>query len=144
MEDVTMLNTAIPQDTLRESMPAAFRVAIRTLAAWGFTHHEMAATLGLESRTLYRYKRQGLPARAISPDLIERTSYVLGIEKALEILLAGEPEQEEHDIRRWINSPSDAPLFAGHPPKGRLTTGRAADLFQVRQYLDGWRGGDFA
>jgi len=139
-----MLNTAIPLDTLRSSMPAAFRVAIRTLAAWGFTHDEMATALGLEPRTLYRYKRQGLSARAISPDLIERTSYVLGIEKALEILLAGEPEQEEHDIRRWVNSPSDAPLFAGHAPKARLTTGRAADLFQVRQYLDGWRGGDFA
>ncbi len=138
-----MLNTAIPQQTLRESMPAAFSVALRTLAAWGFTHDDMAATLGLEPRTLYRYKRR-LPPRAISPDLIERTSYVLGIEKALEILLAGEPEQEAHDIRQWVNSPSDAPLFGGHPPKARLTTGRAADLFQVRHYLDGWRGGDFA
>ena len=139
-----MLNQAIPESAVIEAMPKAFRVAVRTLSTWGFTHEESARALGLESRTLYRYKRSGLSPRSISPDLVERVSYILGIEKALEILLGGEPEQEERDIQRWINSPSRAPLFGGSPPKRRLASGLVADLFQTREYLDGWRGGDFA
>lgn len=138
-----MLNAAIPDQNIRDAMPMAFRGALRILESWGLSHDESAAVLGLEPRTLYRHKRGGLPARSVAADLIERTSYVLGIEKALEILLAGQAAQEAEDIHHWINNPSDAALFAGKPPRALITTGRVADLFRVRQYLDGWRGGDF-
>ena len=139
-----VLNAAVPENTIREAMPDAFRVALRILESWGLGHAEMAKVLGLESRTLSRYKSKGLPERSIASDLVERTSYILGIEKALEILLGGEPGDEAAAIRRWIDRPSSAPLFADRPPRERITSGRVADLFQVRQYLDGWRGGDFA
>lgn len=136
-----MLNTAVPENRIHTAMPAAFGVATRILEAWGFSRQEMAAVLGLERRTFYRYLGDGLPARSVSRDLVERVSYILGIEKALEILLGGDDEADS--IRQWIDSPSDAPLFAGQAPRQRLLGGRVADLFRVRQYLDGWRGGDF-
>ncbi|MCP1726849.1 transcriptional regulator with XRE-family HTH domain [Natronospira proteinivora] len=125
--------------SIGRAMPNAFQVAVRALKSWGFSNAEIARVLGLAPRSLSRYLSDGLSARAISPDLIERVSYVLGVEKALEILLGNEAA-----IRRWMNSPSYGPPFGGDTPKARLLGGLVADLYVTRRYLDGLRGGDFA
>ena len=63
-------------------------------------------------------------------------SYVLGIYKALQILL---PDAEAADA--WVRKPNAAPLFGGKPALHRMLSGNVADLYVVRQYLDAWRGG---
>jgi hypothetical protein len=63
-------------------------------------------------------------------------SYVLGIYKALQILL---PQQAAADA--WVRRPNAAPLFGGRPALDRMLSGNVADLYVVRQYLDAQRGG---
>ena len=69
-------------------------------------------------------------------DALERISYLLGIFKALHILL---PDEEAADA--WVRKPNTAPLFAGTSALERMMSGQVSDLYVVRQYLDAQRGG---
>ncbi|MXW47997.1 MAG: DUF2384 domain-containing protein, partial [Gammaproteobacteria bacterium] len=69
-------------------------------------------------------------------DTLERISYILGIYKYLQILL---PDQKLAD--EWVKRPNSAPLFDGRSALDLMMSGRVADLFIVRQYLDAERGG---
>jgi hypothetical protein len=68
-------------------------------------------------------------------DTLERLSYLLGIYKALQLLL---PEAQAAD--EWIRRPNEAPLFGGRSALERMLSGNVADLYLVRQYLDAQRG----
>ena len=125
-------------EEVNQAMPTAFRVAVRTLDAWGFSAGEMARVLGFSTAQFHRYRATGLPEESVNEDLTTRVSLVLGIERALEILLA-----EESDIRNWMNRPSNAPIFDGVTPKSIMLNGELGDLWGVRSYLDGWLSGDF-
>ncbi len=126
-------------EELIEAMPTAFRVATRTLDAWGFSPDEMPPVFGLSPSQFEGFRATGLGEESVSEELTIRVSLILGIERALEMLLA-----EEADIRDWINRPSNAPVFQGYPPKSIFLTGRLDDLREIRTYLDGWLQGDFA
>lgn len=113
----------------------AFRTFFRIAEGWGLTVEEQMTLLGLTSRsTLYKW-RHDPPAR-LTPDLLERLSYLFGIYKDLQVLL---PEPEAAD--GWVRRPNDAPLFGGRSALDRMLSGRVADLYVVRQYLDAERGG---
>ena len=84
--------------------------------------------------TYFLWKRTG--AGQLSRDTLERVSYVLGIYKALQILL---PQAEAADT--WVRKPNAAPLFDGRSALDRMLSGNVADLYVVRQYLDAQRGG---
>ena len=92
--------------------------------------------LGLSNeKTLYNWKNQ--PEKAnLTRDLLERSSYILGIYKSLQILL---PDPEI--ANQWLSIPNDNPLFNGATPMDRLLAGQVADLAVVRQFLDAQRGG---
>ena len=78
-----------------------------------------------------------MPPPARGPgDTLERISYLLGIFKALHVLLP-----DEYAADGWIKKPNAAPLFAGKRALDRMLSGRVSDLFVVRQYLDAQRGG---
>lgn len=81
------------------------------------------------------YKWKSGKVGAVSQDLLERVSYVLGIYKALQILL---PRAEQAD--GWVKRPNDAPLFHGRPALDLMMTSMGG-LYLVRQYLDAQRGG---
>lgn len=121
---------------IARALPDAFNVANRILSAWGFSQNEKARVFDLSLRTLSRYQKEGVKGIP-SQDFAERVSLVLGIEKGLEIL------GDADSAIRWVNGPSYAPLFGGKAPKVLITSGYTSDLFRVRAYLDGWRGGDF-
>ncbi|MES2217148.1 MAG: antitoxin Xre-like helix-turn-helix domain-containing protein [Pseudomonadota bacterium] len=100
---------------------------------WGLTSEQERILLGASRTTFYRWKqyRDGtLPA-----DTIERISYVLGIYKALRILLPNEAA-----ANAWISKPNMAILFNGHSALEKLMQGRVIDLADVRRYLDAERG----
>lgn len=115
--------------------PAALRTFFRIAEAWGLSAEEQRAVLGVPASSTY-YKWKKSPPPKLSPDTLERLSYVFGIYKALQILI---PEPGLAD--RWVRSPNGHPIFGGAAPLQRLTTGRMADLYLVRRHLDGERGG---
>ncbi|MAK43119.1 MAG: hypothetical protein CMN80_03060 [Spongiibacter sp.] len=102
---------------------------------WGLTGSEKMTLLGLvNERTLYNWI--GQPGKAsLTPDAIERISYILGIFKALEILL---PDPDIAD--RWLSTPNDNSFFNGTAPKERMLAGMVVDLAAVRSFLDNPRG----
>jgi len=115
--------------------PAALRTVFRIAERWGLTADQQMALLGMTSASTY-YKWKKEPPRKLSPDLLERISYLFGIFKALQILL---PERALAD--GWLHRPNTNPLFGGRPPLERMLSGHVADLYLVRQYLDAERGG---
>ena len=112
-------------------MRAFFRIA----DAWKLSADEARCLLGDPPRSTYfLWKRAG--DGQLSRDTLERVSYVLGIYKALQILL---PRQEAAD--GWVRKPNTASLFGNQPALERMLSGNVADLYVVRQYLDAQRGG---
>jgi len=114
---------------------AGIRAFFNIAKAWKLGTAEQMAILGLRSRTTLGAWRKG-EIGALSPDTLERLSYVFGIYKALQMLL---PSNEAADA--WIRKPNSGPLFGGRSALDRLRAGKVADLFLVRQYLDAQRGG---
>ncbi len=113
----------------------ALRTFFRVCDAWKLNATEARRILGDPPRsTFFVWKRSG--DGQLSRDMLERVSYVLGIYKALQILL---PQPEAADA--WIRKPNAAPLFGGASALERMLSGNVADLYVVRQYLDAQRGG---
>jgi len=113
----------------------ALRTFFRIAELWGLSADEQMTLLGVTARsTFFKWKKD---ADAVLPkDTLERISYVLGIYKALQILL---PDEKAADA--WVKCTNTAPLFGGRSALDRMLSGQVADLFVVRQYLDAQRGG---
>ena len=121
----------------RQAMAAAgLRTFFNIASQWGLSAEEQMVLLGSPGRSTF-FKWKANPAAA-GPrrDTLERVSYVLGIYKALQILL---PEPATADA--WVRKPNDAPLFGGKSALDRMLAGNVGDLMVVRQYLDAQRGG---
>lgn len=119
-------------ETARALLPAIFSI----FKQWQLTGNEQMTLLGLSNeKTFYNWKKNPEKAK-LTRDLLERTSYILGIYKSLEILL---PDSKLAD--KWLNTPNDNPLFNGMRPKDRTLGGQVTDLATVRDFLDRERGG---
>lgn len=113
---------------------AGLRAFARIADLWHLSVPEQLTLLGLVSRSTY-FKWRKDPQPKLPRDTLERLSYLLGIYKALQVLL---PEARAAD--EWIRRPNDAPLFGGKSALERMLSGNVADLYIVRQYLDAQRG----
>lgn len=118
------------QGRSRDALRWFFRIA----ALWQLRPSEQMAMLGIAQSTLYKWRTD--PPAALSRDVVERLSYVVGIYKALQILF---PDERAADA--WVKKPNAAPFFGGKSALDRMMSGRIADLYLVRQYLDAQRGG---
>src|SRR5688500_5552290 len=103
-------------------------------AAWGLSAEEERTLLGSPPRSTF-FKWKSERAARLSADTIERISYIMGIYKALRILL---PTPEA--AHAWVKKPNAAHGFAGKPALERMLAGRVIDLADVRRYLDAERG----
>jgi hypothetical protein len=111
---------------------AAKRAFFRIMQAWDVGDAEARVLLGAPSRsTFYNYKRGG--GGTLSADTLERISYVLGIYKALKLLLPN-PQQADG----WMKKPNTA--FGGRSALDHTLGGKVVDLATVRAYLDAVRG----
>ncbi len=116
----------------RSLLPAIFNI----FKEWKLKGAQQMILLGLSNeKTLYNWKNQPEKAK-LTRDLLERTSYILGIYKSLQILL---PDRTL--ANRWLSTPNDNPLFNGTAPLNRLLAGQVVDLATVRNFLDAERGG---
>lgn len=122
-------------DTVADLAPVALRTFFRIIDAWGLTATDARLLLGTPPSSTY-YKWRSGDVKHVPRDLLERVSYILGIYKALQILLPLPSAADE-----WITRPNDAPLFAGRSALDVMRSGNVADLYLVRQYLDAQRGG---
>lgn len=122
----------------------ALRTFFRIADLWGLSVDEQMTLLGITARsTFFKWKKDANTFKwkkdantALPRDTLERISYILGVYKALQILL---PDEKAAD--GWIRRPNAAPLFGGRSALDRMLSGQVADLFVVRQYLDAQRGG---
>ena len=121
----------IPSPSKRNSV--ALKAFFGITHKWKLSTEQERILLGISKATFYRWK-QHLDG-SLTPDTLERISYVLGIYKALRILLAN-----ENVANQWIHKPNNAPLFGGKPALEKLMQGRVIDLADVRRYLDAERG----
>ena len=113
----------------------AMRTFFRIADAWGLTTEEQLKLLGEPSRaTFFNWKKSHNVD--LYRDTLERISYIVGIYKALQILL---PDPVAADT--WVRKPNQAPMFGGKSALQQMLSGNVMDLFLVRQYLDGQRGG---
>jgi Protein of unknown function (DUF2384) len=118
---------------------AGIRAFTRIATLWGLSIEEQLALLGEPARsTFFAWRKH--PERAVLPrDTLERISNLLGIYKALQILL---PDPAAAD--GWVRKPNSAPMFAGRSALERMLAGNVSDLNAVRRYLDSARGGGWS
>lgn len=115
---------------------AGLRAFFNIARDWDLSIDEQIVLLGSPGRsTFFKWKAAPESAR-LSRDTLERLSLLLGIYKALQILL---PEPAGADA--WVKRPNSAPPFGGARALDRMLAGNVSDLVVVRQYLDAMRGG---
>jgi len=115
---------------------AGLRAFFNIARDWDLSAEEQITLLGSPGRsTFFKWKNAPQTAR-LARDTLERLSLLLGIYKALQILL---PQPAAADA--WVKRPNSAPPFGGRRALDRMLAGNISDLVAVRQYLDAMRGG---
>ena len=126
----------VSEPTLTEMSAAGLRAFFNIARDWDLSAEEQIVLLGKPGRsTFFKWKNEPQTAR-LGRDTLERLSLLLGIYKALQILL---PQPSAADT--WIKRPNSAPPFGGRRALDRMLAGNISDLVAVRQYLDAMRGG---
>lgn len=114
---------------------AALESFFNLTARWGLTAGQERTLLGNPPESTFYKWKAARSARRLGRDVLDRISYLLGIYKALHILLPSPRAADE-----WIRKPNQAPLFQGHSALSRMLGGSVVDLADVRRYLDAQRG----
>lgn len=115
---------------------AGLRAFSRIAEQWKLSVDEQLRLLGDPPRSTFFAWRKHPDTAKVPRDTLERLSYILGIYKALQILL---PDTDRADA--WVRQPNEAPPFGGRPALERMLAGNVSDLHIVRSYLDAARGG---
>lgn len=133
--DKTSLPNDRPAQFDRKALSGpALRTFFRIAELWQLSAEEQRMLLGSpSSETFTTWTR--IQDMTLSQDTLERISYILGIYKALQILL---PDQQAAD--EWIRKPNTASPFGGRSALDRMLSGHMDDLAVVRRYLDAQRG----
>jgi len=122
-----------PDQRRRLSAPA-MALFLRTCDLWDLKVEERMAILGGVSRQTYHNWKSG-KVGALGRDQLERISLVLGILKGLRLIFA----EDGHGVR-WLKAANDEPAFGGRSPLEVMSEDGMSGLFEVRRYLDAWRG----
>jgi Antitoxin Xre/MbcA/ParS C-terminal toxin-binding domain/Antitoxin Xre-like helix-turn-helix domain len=125
---------ALPGLDSEELGATALTAYFNITAAWSLSAEEERTLLGSPPRSTF-FKWKSERAARLSADTIERISCVMGIYKALRILL---PTPEA--AHAWVRKPNTAAGFGGKSALERMLAGRVMDLADVRRYLDAERG----
>ena len=121
---------------IREQLSGpGLRTFLNIAGEWGLSVDQQRLLLGGVAPSTYHKWKAGAVG-PLSYDQLERLSLVLGIYKALKLLFA-----DDASGVRWLRSANTDMPFAGGSPLERMLRGSIDDLYAVRRYLDGWRGG---
>ena len=130
----TQARTAKQIDRKGLSGPA-LRTFFRIASLWGLSVDDQMTLLGGTARSTF-FKWKKAPNTVLPRDTLERISYIVGIYKALQVLVPDEQAADE-----WIKRPNEATMFGGQSALDRMMSGQVADLFVVRQHLNAQTGG---
>lgn len=117
---------------------AAFQAFLNIASQWHLDREQQKILLGgIPTSTYHTWKRHVQQAHAfkLPRDTLERISYILGIYKAIHILL---PTHEA--ANSWLHRSNSAPLFNNQSALEKMLAGNIVDLADVRRYLDAQRG----
>lgn len=129
------MRTAAKSADASRKAQAALNAFFRLVDFWGLDTQQAMTLLGVPSRSTYMSWKAKTPAK-LPPDTLERISYLLGVHKALRILFS----RDEQSVRNWIKAPNSNPMFEKKSALDRMLSGRVADLYEVRRFLDAQRG----
>lgn len=121
---------AIDEEFYTALLAPALRTFFRLAEEWQLSELEQCMLLGQPTSSELKAWQRGEIASADDKTL-ERISYLLGIYKAINLLLQDPPR-----ARDWLRAPNDAPLFASGSALDRMLSGKVADLASVRAYLE--------
>ena len=114
---------------------AALQMFFNLSDRWNLQAKEELILLGDPAASTFFAWKANKTANKLSHDTLDRISYLMGIHKALNILLPSPRAADE-----WIKKPNSAPLFGGDTALNRMLGGSLTDLADVRRYLDAQRG----
>src|SRR5690242_18887524 len=103
-------------------------------AACSLTADEERQLLGSPPRSTF-FKWKSETSAKLTAETLGRISHVMGIYKALRILLP-----TESAANAWVKKSNTATPFGGRSALERMLGGRVIDLADVRRYLDAERG----
>ena len=130
VRDVDLRDPATRRRLTAAALPALLRLA----DAWRLTDAQTAELLGgVSLSTLRRWRR--VPPEDLGVDGLTRASYLLGIYRALHVIL------DDANADRWVTEPNAGPMFDGRTPLEVIGRGGIPALDRVRAHLDGVRGG---
>jgi uncharacterized protein (DUF2384 family) len=128
--DVDLLDPAARRRLTRSAVPALLTLA----SAWDLTDQRAADLLGgVSLSTLRRWKKA--PPDDLGVDGLTRASYLLGIYRALHVIL------DDANADAWLTLPNSGPMFGGRTPLDVITRGGIPAMERVRVHLDAVRGG---
>lgn len=103
---------------------------------WSLSVADQCALLGHIPRSTYHKWKSG-NIGILSYDQLERLSLIFGIYKALKLLFVDQSTRLD-----WMNGPNKNPIFCDKSPIMKMIDGGIEDFYQIRRYLDSWRGGE--
>ena len=131
-----MLNSKNTKDFIdnQKLSSPGFQIFLNIAQLWKLSVNEQINLLGLNSNYKY-YNWKKDPNPILPSETIIRISYILGIYKALKILLPNNSAANE-----WVKCPNSEPLFKGKTALRIMMSGDINDLAFIRKYLDSQRG----
>lgn len=117
---------------VREALRAFFAVADR----WGLRADEARRLLGAPAESTYFSWKNRAPS-SLSPDVLVRISYLLGVAALLRRLFAGAPDQAD----RWMRQPNNGPLTRGRTALDFVLEGGVVALDELHGLLQSDAGG---
>ena len=130
--------SALTQPLPAGAAQASVGTALNMMDKWACSEKEKMALLGIGRSTLHKY--QAAPATArLSPDLLERISYLLNIHAVLRTVF-----ENPENVYGFLRMPNKNTYFNGKAPMEILSSGLMSALYEVHRQLDALRDGQFA
>jgi hypothetical protein len=109
----------------------ALKMFFKIAEYWDLDTLQQMTLLGVSSSsTFFKWKKDGIGL--LPKDTLERISYVMAVYKAMNACFASRDE-----ALAWLNRASAAPILCGQSALGRMLAGNVADLYVVRQCVEG-------
>jgi hypothetical protein len=122
--------------TQRERLsPSALKAFFNIMEKWKVRDEQARSLLGGVSNGPYYEMKRHPEGRLLDEDTLLRTSYLIGIFKALNVLHKTELADE------WVNLANTNRIFGGATPLAYMVKGGIPAMQTVRRLLDARRGG---
>lgn len=132
---MTARNNPKTDADLQASGSVALKSVLKMLELWDIGEKQKMKLLGMSKSTYFKVKADPASAR-ITPDLLERLSYLLNIHMTLRTIF-NNPE----NVYGFVSQTNENGVFRGKSPLEYMGTGTVAALYETARHVDGLRGG---